>query len=61
MAAVLAAGPPSPLLVAGGAAGLAAVLALAVTRYELAVGLGFLLLAVVRFEPAPTDAVLGRC
>ena len=59
MAAVLAAGPPSPLLVAGGAAGLAAVLALAVTRYELAVGLGFLLLAVVRFEPAPTDAVLA--
>jgi O-antigen ligase len=56
---VLAARPPSLPLVAGGALGLGVVLALAVTRYELAVGLGFLLLAVVRFEPAPADAVLG--
>jgi O-antigen ligase len=59
LALVLATSPPSPLLVAGGAAGLAAMLALAVTRYELAVALGFLLLGVVRFEPAPADAVLA--
>jgi O-antigen ligase len=59
LASVTAAGAPSPLLLAGGAAGLGAVVALAVARYELAVGLGFLLLAVVRFEPAPADAVLG--
>jgi O-antigen ligase len=59
LALVLASAPPSPLLVAGGASGLAAVVALAVTRYELAVALGFLLLAVVRFEPAPSDAVLA--
>jgi O-antigen ligase len=56
---VLATAPPSPLLVAGGVVGVAAVLALAVTRYELAVALGFLLLAVVRVEPAPSDAVLA--
>jgi O-antigen ligase len=56
---VLASRPPSPLLVAGGAVGLGAVLTLAVTRYELAVGLGFLLLGIVRFEPAPADAVLA--
>jgi O-antigen ligase len=59
VASVTADGPPSPLLVAGVAVGLPALLALAVVRYELAVGLGFLLLAVVRFEPAPTDAVLA--
>jgi O-antigen ligase len=59
LALVLAGHPPSPLLIAGGAAGLAAVLALAVTRYELAVAAGFLLLGVVRFEPAPADALLA--
>jgi O-antigen ligase len=49
--------PPSlALAVSGGVASLV-VLALAVARYEWAVGLGLVLLAVVKFEPAPTDLV----
>jgi O-antigen ligase len=35
------------------------VLALALTRFDLAVGIGVLLLVVVRFEPAPADVVLA--
>jgi hypothetical protein len=49
--------PSVPLLLALGL-GLLGVLALALTRYEAAVAVGFLLLAVVRVEPAPPDAVL---
>lgn len=51
--------PPSPLLVAGaGVAGLA-VTALVLVRYETAITLGLVLLAVVTFQPAPTDAVFA--
>src|SRR5438552_2967199 len=39
--------------------GLLAVLMLALVRFDAAVGLGVLLLAVVRIEPAPTDAVFA--
>ena len=53
--------PPPLLLVIGGCIGLTAVLALALARYDLAVGLGILLLGVVRIEPAPVDAVFAIC
>lgn len=53
------ASPPSPLLVGAGAAAALALAALAVLRYDAAVTLGFVLLAFVRFQPAPTDAVFG--
>jgi O-antigen ligase len=45
--------------VLGGLAGAIVVLALAGTRFETVVGLGFLLLGVVKVEPAPTDALLA--
>jgi O-antigen ligase len=48
--------PPFALALAAGAA-LLATLALALARYDLAAGLGFLLLVVVRIEPAPPDLV----
>ena len=51
-------GPPLPLALAAGAA-VCAVLVLALARLEWAVGLGFVLLAFVRVEPAPTDIVLA--
>lgn len=51
--------PPSPLLaLAAGTAALATV-ALVFLRYELAVLVGMILLALVRFQPAPTDAVFA--
>ena len=50
--------PGLPLLLVGGCALIGLVL-LAVTRYEAAVFLGFLLLGAVRFEPAPPDLVFG--
>jgi O-antigen ligase len=50
--------PPPPALIAAGGLGALAMLALALARYEAAVLLGLALLAVVRFEPAPADAVL---
>jgi O-antigen ligase len=50
--------PTVGLTVAAGAA-VISLLWLAVVRLEWAVALGFLLLGVVRFEPAPTDVVLG--
>lgn len=50
--------PDMGVLVAGGAA-LGGVLALALTRYDAAVALGFLLLGVVNVEPAPPDAVFA--
>lgn len=50
--------PTVGLTIAGGAA-VVAVLWLAIVRLDWAVALGVLLLGVVRFEPAPTDIVLG--
>ena len=50
--------PPPPLLIAVGGIGALAVLALALARYETAVVLGVALIALVKVEPAPTDAVL---
>jgi O-antigen ligase len=49
---------PAGLLLAGGL-GLLGVLALAVARYDAAVALGFLTLAVVQFEPAPSDGIFA--
>lgn len=51
---------PLPLpIVLGFGLGLGAALTLALTRYDAAVALGVLLLAVVRIEPAPSDLVFG--
>jgi O-antigen ligase len=50
--------PPMPMILAGGIA-LTGILALAITQYEIAVGLGFLLMSVVNVEPAPPDVVLS--
>jgi O-antigen ligase len=51
---------PLPLsLVLGFGIGLLGTLALALTRYDAAVALGILLLAVVRIEPAPSDLIFG--
>ncbi len=55
----LAREPPPPALAAAAVGGLACVVTLALTRYELTIALGFLLLGVVRFEPAPSDALLS--
>jgi O-antigen ligase len=59
IAAVTPGPAPPPLLTA--VAGLAALclLALALGRYEIAVGLGMFLFGVVFIEPSPPDAVLG--
>jgi O-antigen ligase len=58
LGAALASDPPAPRLLAA-VVGLIAVLTLAASRYELTVAAGFLLLGVVRVEPAPSDALLG--
>jgi O-antigen ligase len=50
--------PPMPLLFVGGIA-MVGLLVLALTRYDAAVGLGFLLMAVVAVEPAPVDVVFA--
>lgn len=50
--------PPAAIALAGGFALLGAI-ALVLARYELAVTIGFLLLAVVLVEPAPSDALFG--
>jgi O-antigen ligase len=50
--------PPLALVLAAGVS-LLAILALALTRYDMAVALGVLLLAVVRVEPAPPDLVFA--
>jgi O-antigen ligase len=55
---LLARQPPSPVLLAG-LVGVAALLVLAVSRLAAVVGLGFLLLGVVKVEPAPSDALLA--
>jgi O-antigen ligase len=51
--------PPTPRVVLAGSLGLGSMAALAIARYEAAVALGFLLLGVVRVEPAPSDAVFA--
>ena len=53
-----AAGPSVWPSVAAGVA-LLGVLALAIWRYDVAVALGFLLLGIVRIEPAPIDGVMA--
>lgn len=51
---------PLPLpIVLGFGVGLLGTLALALARYDAAIALGVLLLAVVRIEPAPADLVFG--
>ncbi len=50
---------PSPPLVAVGALAAMAVVGLVLVRYHAAISLGLLLLAVVSFQPAPTDAVFA--
>jgi O-antigen ligase len=56
---VLATDPPPVTIVAGGIAGVALMLALAVASYDAAVALGFVLFGVVRVEPAPSDVLLA--
>ena len=56
---VLATDPPPATIVAGGIAGVALMLALAVASYDAAVALGFVLFGVVRVEPAPSDVLLA--
>jgi hypothetical protein len=51
--------PPPYLVVFALGIGLVGTLALTLGRYETAIGLGFLLLAVVSFEPAPPDLVFA--
>jgi hypothetical protein len=51
--------PPSPLVVGAGGVAALGVAALVFVRYKAAVALGLVLLAVVRFQPAPTDAVFA--
>ena len=50
---------PSLLASVAAGVGLLAVVALAIWRYDAAVALGFLLLGIVRFEPAPVDGVMA--
>jgi len=51
---------PLPLpIVLGFGVGLLGTLAIALARYDAAIALGILLLAVVRIEPAPSDLVFG--
>jgi O-antigen ligase len=49
--------PAAPVLLACG--GLVVLLVIVVLRYDLAVGVGLLLMAVVLVEPAPSDVVFG--
>ena len=56
---VLASHPPSSALAAAAVLGVGAVLALAVASHEAAIALGFVLLGVVRVEPAPSDVLLA--
>lgn len=51
--------PPTLLVVLAGSLGLGSMAALALARYEAAVALGFVLLGVVRVEPAPSDGVFA--
>jgi O-antigen ligase len=58
LAFTLAAHPP-PVTVVGALVGAAGIVALAAARYELTIAAGFLLLGVVRVEPAPSDALIA--
>jgi O-antigen ligase len=51
--------PPPVALLTVGVVGTLAVVALALARYDLAVAVGLLLMAVVRFEPAPVDGLFA--
>lgn len=51
--------PPTSLVVFGFAVVLLGALALAVLAYDVAIAIGVLLLAAVRFQPAPTDVVFA--
>lgn len=59
MAGALQRGGPSIALAIAGGLALAGVLALAVSRYDVAVAVGFLLSGVVFVEPAPPDGVFA--
>jgi O-antigen ligase len=59
VALTLASRPPTPSGLAAVVLGGGAIVAFTVARYEQAVALGFLLLGVVRVEPAPSDALLA--
>jgi O-antigen ligase len=59
MAHALAAGGPSPKLAVAGGLAMVSMLLLAIARYDLAVAVGFLLMAVVRIEPAPPDGAFA--
>jgi len=50
---------PPPVTLAAGLVAMAGIVALAAARYDLTVAAGFVLLGVVRVEPAPTDALLA--
>jgi O-antigen ligase len=50
---------PSLGLTLAGSAALLGALAITLARYDLAVGLGFVLMAVVKVEPAPPDALFA--
>jgi O-antigen ligase len=58
-ALVLSRYPPPLTAVLAAGVGLLGLLALAIARYDAAVALGILLLAAVRFEPAPADLVFA--
>lgn len=51
--------PPTLLVVLAGSLGLGSMVTLALARYEAAVALGFILLGLVRVEPAPSDGVFA--
>lgn len=51
--------PPSLTAALAVGLGLIGVLALAIVRYEVAVAIGFLLIGVVKVEPAPPDAIFS--
>ena len=51
--------PPSVAILTLAGLGALALLILVITRYDFAVGLAFVLLGVVKFEPAPVDLLFG--
>jgi hypothetical protein len=59
LATVLDQGAPSAAIAVGGGPLLVLAVVLVLTRYDLAVSIGALLLAVVLVEPAPSDALFG--
>ena len=59
MAKALDAGAPSMKLAIAGGLALVSMLLLAVANYDLAVAVGFVLMAVVRIEPAPPDGAFA--